>query len=231
MRAIIGTSGIPMTSRVLRKLARQIDKEYDRLGHTLGWRFLTCPGAVLSAKTEVVFVTLNPGGNVDRPEHPRLSCEDGSPYLTESWSGQRPGRSNLQVQVQALYKRFGISFDETLSGQLVPFRSPSWEELPRREESLAFGQRLWAQVIKIVKPSLVIGMGKKKLRQPLRQILGTPIESIDVPVNWGPVSAGLDWFPGCALITLPHLSRFGIMTRPQSESAISELIARSGWAP
>ncbi len=218
-----------MTSRVLKKLARQIDKEYDRLGHTLGWRFLTCPGAALSAKTEVVFVTLNPGGNVDRPDHPRLSCEDGSAYLVESWSGQRPGHSNLQVQVQALYERFGISFDEALSGQLVPFRSPSWEEIPHPDESLAFGQRLWSQVLKIVQPSLVIGMGKTQLRKPLRQILGTPIDSIDVGVNWGPVSAGLDWFSDCALITLPHLSRYGIMTRPQSESAISELIARSGW--
>ena len=218
-----------MTSRILKKLARQIDREYKSLGHTLGWRFLTCPAAAVSPKTEVVFITLNPGGDVDRPDHPRFSCEEGSAYLIESWGGQRPGHSHLQVQVQALFERFGISFDETLSGQLVPFRSPSWDELPRQKESLAFGQRLWTQVIDIVQPSLVIGMGKTVLRRPLRQILGTPVDSIDVPLNWGPVTAGLDWFSGCALITLPHLSRFGIMTRPQSESAISELIARSGW--
>ncbi len=218
-----------MSSRISKKLARQIGREYKRLGHTLGWRFLTCPVAALSPKTEVVFITLNPGGDVDRPDHPKFSCEEGSPYVIESWSGHRPGRSHLQIQVRTLFERFGIAFDETLSGQLVPFRSPSWDELPRQDESLAFGQRLWAQVIDIVQPSLVIGMGKTQLRGPLRQILGTSIDSIDVPVNWGPVTAGLDWFAGCALITLPHLSRFGIMTRPQSESAVTELIARSGW--
>jgi hypothetical protein len=38
-----------------------IEAEYERLGHTLGWRFLTCPEGNIGTAT-VALVTENPGG-------------------------------------------------------------------------------------------------------------------------------------------------------------------------
>ncbi|MFT5688004.1 MAG: hypothetical protein ACI8PQ_000836 [Planctomycetota bacterium] len=50
---------------------------YDELGHDLGWRFLTSPSATLDPKTEIALITLNPGGDRDRPDHARESSEAG----------------------------------------------------------------------------------------------------------------------------------------------------------
>jgi hypothetical protein len=39
-----------------------IRKEYERLGHTLGWTFLGSPMATLSGRSEILLLTTNPGG-------------------------------------------------------------------------------------------------------------------------------------------------------------------------
>lgn len=207
------------------KLVLEIEDEYRRLGLSLGWRFLTCGRRNLSPKTEVLFLTLNPGGSINRPDHPSSSCEDGSAYLVESWSGATPGQSKLQTQVQALFKLIDTDVETALSGQLVPFRSPSWSELPQQTECLEFGKRLWTEIIGYVRPSLIIAMGKSQLRPVLRDICGEPEESQDILVEWGSISAGLDLYPGTRVVSLPHLSRFGIMTRVQSQPALKQLFA------
>jgi hypothetical protein len=212
--------------RLFDKLVSDTEAEYQRLGLALGWRFLTCSAANLSPKTEVLFITLNPGGSIARPDHPAASCEQGSAYLVESWSGAAPGQSKLQRQVQAMFEFIDVDMNSVLSGQLVPFRSPSWADLPRQDECLAFGRSLWGEIIAHVQPSLIIAMGKGQLRPVIRDILGEPAESSDIPAGWGTISAGLDSYPNTRVVSLPHLSRFGIMTRWQSQPALQTLFAR-----
>ena len=59
------------------------------------------------------------------------SQERGNAYYTESWDGQAPGQDKLQVQVQALVKAVGEDKDSVLAGCFIPFRSPTFADLPR----------------------------------------------------------------------------------------------------
>ena len=206
---------------------KEIENEYSRLEHGLSWRFLTSPKSTLNPKTEFVFVTLNPGGDTITHEEDRESCENGSPYLLECWKHFPPGEEPLQKQIQLLFDTLGWEFDSVLSGQLVPFRSPSWKELPKRKESLQFGIQLWSKILKYVKPSLVVAMGKSHLRSPLVEILGTPTVSENHSVGWGNITASKDIFPSCALVSLPHLSRFQIMGRPASHEPLKVIFNRA----
>lgn len=205
------------------ELIHQVEQRYFQLGHTLGWRFLTSPRATFSPKTEFAFITLNPGGNKITHDEVRESCEHGSPYVVEQWKSYPEGKEPLQQQIQKLYQMLGWDFDSVLSGQFVPFRSPTWAELPNRNESLQFGIELWGEIIRHVKPRLIVAMGKSQLRTPLVKALGTPIMSESHSVGWGKISAGLDIFEDCVLVSLPHLSRFQIMGRSASSEQLKEL--------
>lgn len=209
----------------LESLVDRIDKEYKKLGHTLGWRFLTSPRSTLSPCTRAVFVTLNPGGNEIAHEDQRESCEDGSAYVVERWKNHPPAEAPLQKQIQLLYRRLNWDFRDVLSGQLVPFRSPSWKDLPRRRESLTFGETLWKDILRYVCPEMVVVMGTSQLRAPMRRILGDGISSQDILVGWGSVKAGLDVYSACRLVSLPHLSRFPIMRRVESQEGLDKLFS------
>lgn len=218
-----------MSDQMLRELVVEIESIYESLGYVLGWRFLTSPRKTLSPKTEVCLVTLNPGGSADDLVNPRASNEQGSAYVVESWGNDPPGRSRLQIQVQTLFQLAGIETETVLSGHLVPFRSVSWDSLQNKPEAMRLGVALWTRVLDYVRPSLILGIGKTQLRQPLAAILGKPTASEEVPMNWGAVSAGFDQFGSCSLITLPHLSRFSVATRAQSTVQIEGMLARAGF--
>ena len=214
----------------LDQLTNEIDGAYRDLGHTLGWRFITSPKRTLSPDTDVVFIALNPGGRTNNLDHPSASSEAGSAYLVESWGRNPPGENKLQLQVQSMYEILNVPPESVLSGQMVPFRSPSWDELPNRQESLRFGTAIWKQVLEYVRPRLVIGMGKSVIRPCLLNILGNPYQSAAIPVRWGPVTVSVDKFKYCSVVTFPHLSRFGIMTRGASRSRIEKAFARAGFS-
>jgi len=110
----------------------EIDSAYVRLGHTLGWRFLTCPRSSFVEYPKVALVTLNPAGSRDYPELPRRSQEDGSAYIIESWDGVCAGTAPLQRQIRKFFEliasRTGVSSGDallaaSLTANFVPFRS------------------------------------------------------------------------------------------------------------
>jgi hypothetical protein len=68
-----------------------IEAEYQRLGHTLGWRFLTCSERNIDTAS-VALVTINPGGGTFEP--PKWSVESGSAYVIESWKASYWTRLN-----------------------------------------------------------------------------------------------------------------------------------------
>jgi len=196
-----------------------IDTEYGRRGDTLGWRWLYSPRQTLS-RANVALVGLNPGGGSYEPPVP--SCEQGSAYTTESWGGLPPGHSTLQRQILSLYSCLGVKADDVLSGNLVPFRSRSWEALRNRSTAVTFGQRLWQEVFTAHRPEMIIAMGNTA-RDALVEVLGA-YDRKYVTVNWGSL-VGTYWTlpKGGRLVGLPHLSRYGIITRAVSQSALLEL--------
>lgn len=200
--------------------AAEIEAEYHRLGYTYGWRFITCPYENLR-KAKLLLVSLNPAGTV--PHGPPWSQEAGSAYRVESWDNAPIGQARLQRQIQALFQILGLCDEEVFSAHYVPFRSPSWETLSRRDEAQSFALQLWTWL----KPKLtfekIVCVGKDQPAQAIAQLFNAKREG-SFAVGWGNVSADRYRLPdGRSLIALPHLSRFSIFGRPEGAEALRRL--------
>ena len=201
-----------------------------RLGHTLGWRFLSVSHGVLEQPSKIALITLNPAGSSIPPDHPWASCEEGSSYLVESWGGLDPGTSTLQVQVRcmfaALHRSLGMNgnsddlLEQSLISHLIPFRSPRFAELPHKKESVAFGQGLWRKLLPHVRPNLIICLGRDAQRE-LKTLIPTALsakhrDSNSYRTGWGDYTADIDTFAAAhgqvRLLFLPHLSTWTLFT-------------------
>jgi hypothetical protein len=203
--------------------AGAIQQEYDRLGYSLGWRFLTCPESH-ATDPKALIISLNPAG---REEHgPPWSQEAGSAYVVESWKGLPAGNAPLQIQVQRLVERLGLDIGQVLSGHFVPFRSPSWDELAHREEAISFGKKLWYQFASGLKPRRVICIGHE-VSTHLRGLFGVH-KLRDRPSGWGPqkirTATGRN---GLQLVSLPHLSRFTLFTSEACQPYLDSVFAET----
>jgi hypothetical protein len=197
-----------------------IEAECQRLGHTLGWRFLTCPEGNISAAS-VALVTINPGGA--NFEAPRWSVEEGSAYEIERWKGCAPGQHKLQRQVRRMFQVMGVKPDKVLSGYLVPFRSQEWSKLPRKSESIGFGIGLWRKVFEQISVQTVLAFGKD-VAPHMVGLLGAKFH-MDHPAGWGELTIDKYLFgSNQKLVVLPHLSRFSLFGRPQSEAGFRAAI-------
>jgi uracil-DNA glycosylase len=125
--------------------------------------------------------------------------------------------------VLALFERIGESPEAVLAGNLVPFRSPSWKALPDRERALAFGKALWRDIFAEVNPQLVIAMGREAFTA-LKDILVVR-DTEPIPVDWGSVCGERGSFAGGTLVGIPHLSRFPIITRSESQPGLGRLLS------
>lgn len=205
-------------SAFCRQLTERIEKAYAESGNSLGWRLLASPAGVLDG-ADVAFIGLNPGGSIRPVAHPEFCLPHGSAYVDEVWGrATEAGTSPLQTQVRILFGKLGVSPDEVLAGNLVPFRSPNWNSLKQRELALRFGELLWADILSRANPRLVIGMGHA-VSQPLCRILRAR-EVQQVSVGWGTVTALKAQTPHGSLVILPHLSRFGVVSRERSAEAL-----------
>ena len=225
-------------SDVLAQFKESIESAYDRLGHQLGWRFLYTPARTLAPDTRLAFVALNPGD--DKYHEPILSVEEGNAYRVERWWGVRQ-EGGLQTQIRHLYVELakrteGATADElmdqTLALNFCPFRSPGWPPLVRPEESIEFSRRMWATVLDIVEPSVIVCLGSDPMRylDPVVRAHGAvptgPTEKR--PVGWGNVKYAVARYAKTprevTMVGLPHLSRFRIFGRPESRRATTEIV-------
>jgi hypothetical protein len=201
-------------------LRLRVSTAYKESKNSCGWRLLASPSSVLEG-ADIAFIGLNPGGSSQPDDHAEFAMEQGSAYVVETWGGYQPGTSPLQTQVRALFSGLSVEPESVLAGNLVPFRSPNWKSLERKDFSLRFGESLWGDILQRVQPGLVIGMGRDVFA-PLSRILGaTGIQT--VAVGWGKISAIKATFPDGSLVVLPHLSRFGFVTREKSAGALRDL--------
>ena len=206
-----------------------IESEYKRLGYRLGWRFLMAPAATLRPGTQTLVLTLNPAGDWEPPDHPRAHCPNGSAYRLEAWPKggpnsfrQPPGGARLQVQVQKLFRWLDEEIDEAPTGCFVPFRSPSWEELPRQDEALSSAKALWAPVLSALRPRLILCIGTNIAFSNVCHLIGAS-EGQSFPTGWGTCTAKTASTDYTKVIGLPHLSRFPIFGRRASEVALAKL--------
>lgn len=198
---------------------------YSRLGYSLGWEFLYTPAASLGCANGFMLVGINPGGDVFGIAE---SVEDGNAYLIQEWS---PDGTRLQQQVRSFFgvlaERFkGQAADgdamlsQTLTMNFCPFRSPTWQALPRRPEAIAFSQCLWTDLLADVTPRVVLCMGALPYRY-LQDILQRQAEPIGrerrFPTGWGHYDFALRVYTAQArsvvLARLLHFSQYKVMSR------------------
>jgi hypothetical protein len=199
----------------------KIVRAYQASGNAMGWRFLSSPAQTLMG-ARVAFIGLNPGGSEHDDNHGEFSMAPGkSAYRDESWAGCNPGENKLQKQVLALFDRLNEKPEDVLSGNLVPFRSPNWASLKGSQKALEFGEELWREVLRKARPSFVVTMGGEARDSVCRLLQIRNVKK--TMVGWGNISASKGKFSGGTFVGLPHLSRFGILNRPESSPYLDEL--------
>ena len=207
-------------------LRRRIEDEYNRLGHSQGWRLLYSPIDVL-AGAPAAFLGLNPGGLLSGSVgHGELATPRGtSAYRDEVWKPpRRAGEEKLQQQALAVFDRLGVEPTEVLAGNLVPFRSQDLDRLDHRGAAFAFGEQIWRDIFDHAGvPPIVVTMGKPVFTRVARLLDAGAIE--EVPYDWGREVAGRARFPGGLLIGLPHLSRRPIMLHEARQRSLNQLFA------
>jgi hypothetical protein len=93
---------------------------------------------------------------------------------------------------------------------LVPFRSPSEDQLHRREESLAFGRELWRDVFTDWKPQAAVMFDGTPFDE-LSGLLGRVVREQRFDSGWKRTKITLREFgDGSRLLGLPYLSSFTI---------------------
>ncbi|MEO8936767.1 MAG: hypothetical protein ABI277_06575 [Burkholderiaceae bacterium] len=220
-----------------------IDEAYARLGHTLGWRFLYGPSAVLDGPVDIALVTLNPGGDTETDAHPRASCEHGLAFVVERWGRALSGEAKLQRQFQGLFAALAAqpTFDgdaaalmaRSALASLIPFRSSTFVRLASRAESIAFGRALWATLLPRLDPRLIVVLGREAqaaLRCLLPRVLGlVATERTSYPTGWGTIEAEIDEYAAggriVRLLYLPHLSRYTLFTSVRCAPAMATVVA------
>jgi len=233
-----------MANDIFQDTTDQIKNFYQEHGYEFGWRFLTCSKTVLENNPKTVFINLNPRGRKPHPDHPWASCEDGSSYLDESWSGNDRGKDSLQIQIQKMFGKICKKtnypgtlrelIESTLSGYFVPFRSRDVEELkPSKEEAFDFGEKIWLKILKTVRPNLIVCIGEdasKRLRKTVETAYNLPERrSCKLKTGWGNVSAYIFEFgtnSEIRLLRLPQLSRFQLFAGEKRKKEIDHIFTR-----
>jgi hypothetical protein len=226
----------------------QIEAEYQKEGHALGWRFLMCPADRLKAKTQIALLTLNPGGgSSDKQRKCEPSCENGSAYVCESWCDQKPGEAPLQKQIRKLFEAIAAEIGregkgdkllkQSLAACYIPFRSPSLNDLPNRKAAKDFANKLWRDLFTKLDPLLIVTIDRittKAIKKILKEKLKCPAIPYKKPlkVGWGAVSADVIIFKAGkrkrVILRLPHLSRYQLFGRTKgSEKQVKDVIALS----
>lgn len=213
----------------------KIEAKYSQLDAGLGWRFLYTPASTLTCPNGTFFAGINPGGNqygVTR------SVEEGNAYLIESWSEN--GRSKLQSQVISLFSLLHeagaipgetteTALNRTLTTNFCPFRAPSWSKLPQRAAATSFSRDLWSWLLPEIRPSRIICMGTVSYHQFCKILggVGTQASERKWPTGWGNVRFKARvydaWEAQVLVVFVPHLSRFTLFGREESEPHVEKL--------
>ncbi len=200
-------------------IRQRIEREYVLRGDSLGWRLLYSPWQTIET-ADIAFIGLNPGGSKEEADHSQLSSEAGSSYLLERWGSALPGEAPLQRQFRALCEKLNVPCEQVLSGNLIPFRSKSFRDLSHPKQAKCFGLEIWNDILSQSHVHTIIAMGRDAQIAMFEHFgLLNCVETRNA--GWGRQKVRKAFNKDITVIGLPHLSRFAIMKRPQSASAIN----------
>jgi hypothetical protein len=225
-----------MANELFRWACGEIEKNEKLLEHKLSWRFLTTPQNTLLPKSQIAFIALNPGGNFIPQEHGKESSEIGSAYIYENWKS-----TALQNQVQCLFQEIGRRIKEpdykslmnnSLMAYYIPFRSPNIKKLINPKESKKFSYRLWSHILQNISLQLIITIDRntfEDINKILIEEVGfNQMSSMTLPTGWGDYTADVCSYnkskAKIVLARLPHLSRFKIFARSDSELQVRKIV-------
>jgi len=222
-------------NKLFRECTRRITAAYDTLGHQHGWHFLQTPKRTFSTAAPLWFLGLNPGGR--RHQQTEISVEAGNGYRVGQWGGTDDLKP-LQRQVIGLFSEIsghlGMDRDElmdtSLCSNICPYRSPSWQELPAKAETMRFCRGLWLGITRQLMPSVVVTIAPQANRVILDAMTECGYSVTDqskLSAGWGTVKCSRIRLQRsnrkALIIRLPHLSRFGIIGREPSMPTVRKL--------
>ena len=196
-----------------------IQAAYHDLGYRYGWTFMMNPERTMR-EADVAFIGLNPGGGGEKDEwaHEGVwAVPSGNAYYG-AWS---PGESktSIQIQIEHWHNELSLKSDESFCAQFVPFRSPSWRDLERKEDALAFSMRLWKWTLENSRARLLVTMGKVPGRY-LSNLLNAA-HVAQFQAGWGKQMIDVYEGSGYRIVAMPHPSRFQLLGRG-SKSEVSQ---------
>lgn len=195
----------------------ELESAEARLGLAEGFKFVYGPWATLHS-SEVAFLSLNPGRPPDCEDLRTVSDERGNSYEVQ----RHVTKSPLNPQFLRLARFLDLAPEAILTGVASPFRSDNWNGLTevQREEGLAF----WATPLRNARVRLVFACSKEALHL-VREITEASLTK-ELPAAWDKVRVRrFEGIGGKVIVQLPHLSRFKLFGRPESEKAIRRLLA------
>lgn len=201
--------------------AEDIEKAYDDLGHQHGWSFMGTPAErLLTAK--VALVGLNPGGGGegDTYEYGHFWGSRGeNAYFDEKW-GPNNTDNPIQTQIKEWHRLLGLAPSDSLCIQFVPFRSPDWNRLQKKDASIEFSKSLWRWVLSASPAHLFVTMGKLPAFY-LAELMSARLIA-QLPTGWGKQMIDVYDSPeGRRIVAMPHPSRFRIFGRAGDASDLA----------
>jgi len=123
------------------------------LGLSDGFRFVYGPLSTLKTG-RIAFLSLNPGRAPSATNLREISDERGNSYDVERHTTLSP----IADQALQAFAFFGAEPNEVLTGVVCPFRTPSWGDLSRSQQTraLAIGHEFWKEPLERPDIDLII---------------------------------------------------------------------------
>jgi hypothetical protein len=230
-----GVSTLP-DAQLFELLKDCIERERKALDTGQGIKFLYSD--VRSLSNPFWTIGLNPGGG--HIEEDQWCREDGKHDYRDGYKNRDvvelrgEGGLKLREQLNAMVQWLGIDWAQTLSFNLVPFRSQEWRKIPRdqRRRAIRFAsEKLWPLLRKHRTPSLIVSFARPSA-DVFRELFSHISPPRAFPVGWGKITADLSESAELAIVRLPHLSRYRIFDREIGAAPLEALrAALKRWLP
>lgn len=202
------------------EIKTHLEEVCEKLNFTEGYHLLFCPKARIY-DADVAFVSLMPG----TPPYPGynhkvLSNEAGNNYVLE----KEITRSPITAQYLKLCSLIGQDAEMVLAGTVCPFRSKSWKDFDKEKMAagLAAGTTFWSKVLqrKFKYVFCIGGVTGENISKILPKTESTVYDS-----GWGNAKIKVDvWGNGTKVITLPHLSRYKLLSNAKSQDLLQRIL-------
>lgn len=203
----------------------RIREKSKELGFNDGFKLVYGKWETLQSAS-TVFLSLNPGiwtpDDFDSKEE--VSDERGNSYLVEKNTTNSP----ITKQFLELMNLLELEPNNVLTGVVVPFRTHTWGELTpvQKKEAQRIAMEFWS--VPLMKPSVdrIIVCSNQARDMVVKITRAELLQSI--PANWDKINLNLyRTIDGKKKIFhLPQLSRFKLLSRPASITALRNLFSK-----